>query len=118
MVFCFYSARFQSPSGDKTQRWSTHVEPFARWFACLRLGAESQHVAVKIFHLHLVRPRIIRGCVPDFGSGGSILVQQRIGVVNSNPRPIHPNVPDRHTTKRCGIFRARPTQNMVRPNQV
>src|SRR2546427_13146423 len=56
---------------------SARVEPFADRLIRERLRAQPQHVAVRIRDLHLVRPGVVGGRVPDDRSLAPQLLAQR-----------------------------------------
>jgi hypothetical protein len=64
-----------------------HVKPFTEWFIGFRIRTESQYVAIRIFDLHLVGPRIVRWGMPDSGSASAICFEEKFGITNSDPNP-------------------------------
>src|SRR5690606_22798109 len=66
---------------------ATHVQPFAGGRAFLLLGAEPQYVAVRILHLHLERPRIVRGCVANRNAAREKIGVERLRVAHADPDP-------------------------------
>ncbi len=64
-----------------------HVEKWAEWLTLLRVRAKPQHISVGIFHLHLVRPGIVRGWMADLGPAFAIFRRKRVSVADSDPGP-------------------------------
>lgn len=48
---------------------------------------EAQDITVEILDLHLHRPRVVGGWMPDQGTAGKEFVIQGVDVTYANPRP-------------------------------
>jgi len=66
---------------------AVHVHERAVRFVLLQIGAEAQYVAVGIFHLHFVRPRVIGGRMADFGAALAQFRSESFGVFRTDPSP-------------------------------
>src|SRR2546428_1573600 len=64
-----------------------HVEPWTDGFPLLRLRAESNHVAIEILDLNLVRPLEVGWPLTDLCSLGAILLEERLDVGDADPQP-------------------------------
>jgi len=64
-----------------------HIQPFTYTLIFLWFGAEPQHVAVEVFHLHLIGPRIVRGNMTDFCPAAPVLLQRCVRVTDADPDP-------------------------------
>lgn len=64
-----------------------HVEEVAKGLILLWIRTKSQHISVRILHLHLVCPRKICRRLPNCRSGSCIFGGESIRVVYANPSP-------------------------------
>src|SRR5688572_8535982 len=66
---------------------AVHVQPFTKGLILLWLRPDTEDVAVWILNLHLIRPVVVGGRMPNVGSLSLVLVEERLYVAHSNPNP-------------------------------
>src|SRR5450631_359858 len=74
------------PLGRLHPTHASHVQPFADWLIPL-VRAESQNVAVQIFHLHFISPRVVRWRMSHPRAALEIFREQLLRILYTNPDP-------------------------------
>ena len=73
--------------GDIDPADAVHIQPITDGRFFFRLRATAENVAIGIFDLHFVGPRIVCGEVADFGACAAIFFEESVCVAYANPDP-------------------------------